>query len=443
MGKYKLKCMHPGCGNVYDTDDFRLKCDSEKDGTHGPAMLRAIYDKKKIEIKKDLPGIFKFIDWLPCGDNYLDIEGLPVAYKSSGLANYLGLSNLWVVYSGYWPEKGAKMVTKSFKQLEAPATLVRYFHTKSDPMPLIVSSAGNTANAFNYVTNKLRVPLYMVIPKSGLKNLKLPVETSPKLIVVRGDYADAISIADKIADEKGLFREGGARNIARRDGMGVAMLEAVTTSGHLFDHYFQAVGSGTGGIAAWEAVLRLIEDGSYGNTKTKLNLIQNCPFTPLVDSWNDGSDSLVEIEEKDAKERISNVTASVLTNRHPPYSIFGGVRDALADTNGNMYKINNQDTYHASILFRSLEGVDIAPAAAVATAALINAVNLGKVNKDEKILLHITGGGAEAQLVEFGDKINELDPGLEVNPDEIDKVLDFVGDVTSIEECKEVLKELK
>jgi len=54
-------------------------------------------------------------------------------------------------------------------------------------------------------------------------------------------------------------------NVARRDGMGTVMLEAAVTIGRAPDHYFQAVGSGTGGIAAWEASLRLKQDGRFLN----------------------------------------------------------------------------------------------------------------------------------------------------------------------------------
>jgi len=402
-------------------------------------MLRAIYEKKKIEVKKELPGIFKFIDWLPCDDSYVNISGRPIAYKSEGLANYLGLSNLWIIYSGYWPAKGSDLVTRTFKQLEAPSTMVRYLNSTDKPMPLIVSSAGNTANAFNYVTNELGIPLYIIVPKSGLRKLRLPVETNPTLILVDGDYSDAIEIADGVADKTGLFREGGARNVARRDGMGIAMLEAVTTSEHLFDHYFQAVGSGTGGIAAWESVLRLIEDGSYGSTKTKLHLAQNLPFTPMVDSWNNKSRSL-NIVEDEAKKQISSVTAPVLTNRHPPYSVCGGVFDALSDTNGHMYGISNIELFDAARIFRTTEGNDIGPAGSVATSALMRAINKKIVNKDDKIVLHITGGGFDAQLKRFGSTIHVPKPAGIVNPGDVERVLSIIGKVNPIGVNKDLLR---
>ncbi len=84
------------------------------------------------------------------------------------------------------------------------------------------------------------------------------------------DYTDAINLAARIAQLPGLISEGGARNIARRDGMGTVMLDAAVTIGKMPDHYFQAVGSGTGGISAWEASLRLKADGRFGQKLPKI-----------------------------------------------------------------------------------------------------------------------------------------------------------------------------
>ena len=43
----------------------------------------------------------------------------PVTYKSKGLAQKLGLKNLYITFNGYFPEIGARMSTCSFKETEA------------------------------------------------------------------------------------------------------------------------------------------------------------------------------------------------------------------------------------------------------------------------------------------------------------------------------------
>ena len=83
----------------------------------------------------------------------------------------------------------------------------------------------------------------------------------------------------------GFAAEGGARNIARRDGMGTVMLDAALKLERIPDHYFQAVGSGTGGISAWEAALRLRADGRFGSILSRLHLAQNLPNAPIYCAW--------------------------------------------------------------------------------------------------------------------------------------------------------------
>jgi len=72
-------------------------------------------------------------------------------------------------------------------------------------------------------------------------------------------------------------------------------------------------------------------------------------------------------------------------------------------------------------MFLKLEGNDIHPAAAIATATLIDAVKNKKVEKDAVIMLNITGGG-EAKM-KSNKKLYYLKPSIvfDVNPD-VDEV---------------------
>jgi cysteate synthase len=193
-----------------------------------------------------------------------------------------------------------------------------------------------------------------------------------------------------------FYAEGGAKNIARRDGMATTVLSAVTTIGRIPDYYFQAVGSGTGAIAAWEANMRLIEDGRFGSNLMKLMVSQNAPFVPMYDAWRADSRAMLPYDADKARRDVMIIDAKVLSNRKPPYGIKGGLYDALKATNGEILVATNAQARKAAKLFEELEGVDIHPAAAVATATLIKAVQDGKVEKDATIMLNITGAGEQA-----------------------------------------------
>lgn len=385
MGKFKLKCLK--CGREYG-QEYRLTCENDD------AFLRAEYSDKKLELRNQ-PGIGRFHSWLPVQEE-LTTDAGPITYKSEAFARELGLSNLYIGFSGYWPERGAFIKTCSFKELEAHPTMQLLKETGGKA--IVLASAGNTGRAFAHVSALTGTDVYIVIPESGASNLWLPEEPTESIHLISmspgNDYTDAINLAGRIAKLPGMVPEGGARNVARRDGMGTVMLDAAVTIGKMPDHYFQAVGSGTGGISAWEASLRLRTDGRFGQKLPKLQLAQNLPFVPMYNAWKDKRREIIpELDMKDAKKQVEETYATVLTNRTPPYGVTGGLYDALVDTDGIMYAITREEALEAKTLFESLEGIDILPPSAVATASLLKAVEAGNVGKDETILLNLAGGG--------------------------------------------------
>lgn len=381
------------CGEKFEDGDWALDCPN-KDGA---ALIFAQYAKKQLEVKDYLPGLYKFSDWLPIC-RILEGSGAPVTYKSEGLAKKLGLSRLYITFNGYWPEKGALMMTGAFKECEAYTVCARTNNHYDDKI-MVVASAGNTARAFARVCSENNIPLLLCIPEDCNDAMWAARPLNPCVKVVAtasgSDYFDAIHLSNIICEMGNFYPEGGAKNVARRDGMGTTVLSAVTTIGRIPDYYFQAVGSGTGAIAAWEANKRFIADGRYGKNLMRLMVSQNVPFTPIYDAWKASSRALVSMDDEVARQQAGKICAKVLSNRKPPYSVKGGLFDALTETRGDVWVATNEEAYEAMELFRTLEGADIEPAAGVATASLIKAVKEGKVNKEAVIMLNITGGGIQ------------------------------------------------
>jgi cysteate synthase len=406
---YKLLCLGSGA----EIEDTHLQLDSGK--SEKPAFLRAIYKKKQLEPGPESDGLFKFASWLPV-NRLIEGSSAPVTYKSEGLAGELGLDNLYITFSGFWPERNGGMVTGTFKECEAYSVCARLSETFEDV--LVVASAGNTARAFIHVCSKNRIPLIAVIPERNIPSIWVNHEIDPCVRIVASggdsDYFDAINLSGAICSHDGFTPEGGAKNVARRDGMGTTVLSAATEIGTIPDCYFQAVGSGTGAIAAWEANLRLLEDGRFGGKKMRLMLSQNAPFTVLVDSWKRRKRELAEIPPETARALSDEMYAKVLSNRVPPYSLTGGLFDALEDTGGEMFAASNLEALEAGALFGRAEGVDIAPAAAVAVSSLEQAVIRGDVNKADVIMLNVTGGGY-ARL-EAAGKMRPIEPNIVIDP---------------------------
>ena len=379
-------------GSQFNDAGWTLDAPNEQE----PSLIRAIYNKKQIDVKDASYGVFRFADWLPV-HKMLEGSSAPVTYKSEGLAKHLGLSDLHITFSGYWPEKGSNFRTCSFKETEAFAVGGR-LKTDNGTI-LVVASAGNTARAFARVCSDNNIPLLLCVPEDNINALWFdePIKDNVKLVVTKSgsDYFDAIHLSNMACELDGFVAEGGAKNVARRDGMGTTTLSAVTTIGRIPDYYFQAVGSGTGAIAAWEANKRLIEDGRFGSNFMKLMVSQNTPFVPIHDAWKADSRAMLPLEDDVARKQVEAIDAKVLSNRKPPYPICGGLYDAMKEAGGDVLLATNAEAEAAGQLFKETEGNDIHPAAAVATATLINAVRDGLVQKDDCIMLNITGGGEE------------------------------------------------
>ena len=402
--------------NVADGREFEdsgwTLADSESES---PSLVRAVYENKLFTPREDLDGIYRYAGWMPV-KRILKNSSAPVTYKSKGLASFLGLENLYITFSGWNPKIGAKMRTCSFKETEAYSILARM--EAYERRILVVQSAGNTARAFAQICSDNRIPVVICVPQDNLHDLwfRKPLRKCVKLVAVPHgcDYYDAISLGEKLSTDPGFLLEGGAKNIARRDGMGTTILSCVEQMGRIPDAYFQAVGSGTGAIAAWENACRLADDGRFGPNKMRVYVAQNAPFTLMYDAWKAGTRELPQMTPEEGRGKSERILATVLSNRKPPYSIAGGLYDVLKESNGDFFLATNNDIFYWLLQFRNKEGYELLPAACVAVAALAQAVSDGKVKKDDYIMLNCTGGGT---LGAMSKGFVHKEPDLILSPD--------------------------
>lgn len=404
---YRLAC--PSCGRRFaeDPDGMRIACDAG----HEPALLRAEYAAEQLRVDEAQPGIFRWSAWLPVRRS-IPGDGRPTVFRSERLAARLGMGDLWLAFNGWWPERGACLDTCSFKDLEAAAVLARL--PESFGRFLVVASAGNTGRSFLQTGSRIGARVLVIVPIWALPMVWLTVARGSRalLVAVDGDYADAIELAGIVAGRHDCCPEGGARNVARRDGMGTVLLAAVEALGALPDHYVQAVGSGTGAIAAWETAARLRRDGRFGSGPMRLHLVQCEPFAPLRDAWRARCRQPAPIPPEEGRRRSTAVYAPVLANRTPPWGIVGGLFDAMSDCGGSLEAVAIGEARRCGELFEECEGCDLDPAAAVAVAGLECAVRAGAIGRNDRVLLNLTGGGAR-RLAAAGE-VRRQQPDLTV-----------------------------
>ncbi|GCB52469.1 cysteate synthase [Streptomyces sp. NL15-2K] len=421
---YTVVCS--SCGTRYADDGLLLDCSRG----HEPAFLRTEYHGTGTHLTESR-GLFRHAPLLPVARIFPEVPG-PVVHRAERLGHRIGLDRLWVAFNGHWPERGASLPTCTFKDLEAYTVLGRL---PAAPPVLVIPSAGNTAAAFAWAATRHRVPCLLVVPAPALERMRFPAPLAPcvRLVVLDGTatYSDAIACADLLAALPGHHAEGGSRNVGRRDGLGTVMLAAAEVLGGLPETYVQAVGSGTGAIGAHEAARRV---RTGGEPLPRLLMCQNAPFAPLYDAWHCAGPAPAHREHEPL--------ARELTNRRPPFTVRGGVRDVLTESGGEVLRTDNEAALAAMALFEEVEGIDIEPGAGVALAALADAVERGQVRRDELVLLNITGGGRARQagdlaLVPAEPWLRVAWPGRDTGPravvEQVERTLTGAGAVVVTE----------
>ncbi|MFC1525529.1 cysteate synthase [Candidatus Latescibacterota bacterium] len=415
--KYRLRCC--GCGGEMEEDGYRLLCPA-----CGPtALLETCYHAGVVPPSRDRHHFYSYQDILPI-ESQLEAPGPTIGcLQIAELSRSLGLENLWVLLSCYAPRHGASCLTCTFKEGEALGVFSRVMEQTSKA--LLVASAGNAARAYLEVGARGNLPGIVVIPARALDKMCVTQQAgdrAPLLIALEDAYyPDAIDFAGNLQRRFSgdLVREGGCQNVARRDAMGIPFHVAVHEIGRIPQHYVQAVGSGTGAIAAWEAAKRLASGEQFRGQRVKLQLVQNRPFTPIVEAWCAGESHIAPRRAEELEVELSQLHAPVLSNASPPYAVRGGVYDALRDTSGGAYGVTRQEAIEAGGRIARHVGIDPDPAASVAVAGLHQAVVAGRVQPDECVLLHITGGGND-QLAR-DRKLHWYPASLRIGPSQLNE----------------------
>ena len=380
--KYMLKCL--GTGDLIE-DAYTLNYTEN-------ALLQAQFDGP-MEVKQ-LDGVWKYLDWIPTSTSNEYVAGT-TTYKAEALGHSLGMSNLWVTFHGYWPEKGGICPTGSFKDMEAVPTIQRLHDHGCKG--LICASAGNTARGFTHFCGLAGMPLIVVVGKDHGHRIWTKVghpTDSVKVVVVEdGDYYDAKTVAKAIAKKlTGWQMEGSVHNVARRDGIGSLILDAAFTIGAMPEHYFQGIGGGPGPIGVHEMAERLIESGQFEGPAPRQHLSQNVEHSPIHNAWQANRDHLIA---EDYPPHDVEVYSDYLMNKGPAYGQVGGVHDILKASDGQTYVVERDDAVSAKTQFESIEGIDIMTPGAVAMASLQQALDSGEVDPDACTVLNISGGGVE------------------------------------------------
>jgi len=330
------------------------------------------------------PTIWRYRDLLPVedGGSIVDIgAGLTPLLRADNLARELGLNEVYVKNDSVNP-------TFSFKDRPSSVAVSKAIEFGSPAVG--AASTGNLAGAIAAHAARARLPCFIFIPE-GLEVSKV-VQTlayGAHIIEVAGTYDQANRLATEIA----LTSNIAFANINVRpyyvEGSKTLVFEICEQLGwRAPEHIIVPVASGALLHASLRGLKELEEVGLIDDWSTRISAAQAAGCSPVVQAIQKGTTEIIPVEKP-------NTLCKSLAIGDPADGYYA--IQAVRSTGGTGRAPSNEEILNGIKLLARTEGVFTEPAGGAVVAALKRLVEEGEVERDEQIVLYITGNGLKTQ----------------------------------------------
>lgn len=369
------------CSATHDPKQLLTVC--EKCGQ----MLVARYHLDRVAAavtKEDLrrrpPGMYRFRELTPLEDGEEPVtlgEGGTPLLPLARLGKHLGLSHLLAKDEGQNP-------TGTFKArgLGVAVTKARTLGVRG----LMLPSAGNAGGAAAVYGARAGLPVVVIVPRDTPEAaVAEAILAGAHIFTIEGTIATAGKVVAKVAPALGWFDLSTLKEPYRLEGkktMGLELAEQLGWSAP--DILIYPTGGGTGLLGIWKAYLELAALGWVKDRPPRFVAVQAEGCAPVVKAW---------------VEKSSVTTPWESPRTHAPGlrvpSPFAGrqMLQVLRDTNGDAVAVSEAEIVEAQKLMARVEGIWTAPEAAATLAALLRLKESGRLERQGRIVLLLTGAG--------------------------------------------------
>jgi threonine synthase len=363
----------------------------------------------RISTSHDL-SIWRYWELLPI-ENPTTIPPLRVGwtplYNAKKLGMDLQLANLWLKDDGLNP-------TGSFKD-RASAVVV----AKAKELGVRVvtaASSGNAGAALAGMAASAHVPAVVFVPHTApeAKVAQLLIYGA-RVLLVNGTYDQAFELSLASTKEFGWYSRNTGYNPFTAEGKKTASFEiceqlSLLTSGssaktwNAPDRIFVAVGDGNIITGIWKGLRDLHALGWIGKMP-KLMGVQAEGSAACYNAWNAGTDAITAV---DAHTIADSICVGL------PRDGTRAVR-AVRETHGAYVTVTDDEVLAAMRDLARGQGVFAEPAGATGYAGLVKAVRDNLVDKDEEIVVIVTGNGLKdiASAMKAAGKATTIEPTIE------------------------------
>jgi threonine synthase len=339
--------------------------------------VAAHFQRSILEADPD-PTIWRYRALLPLPEAVssplaLDIGGTPL-YPVARLRAHLGLTHLWL-------KDDSRNPSGSLKDRASAIAIVR-----AGAQTIACASTGNAASSLATQAASVGIPCVIFVPEQAprAKIVQL-LMCGATVFAVQGSYDQAFDLCITACQRSGWYNRNTGYNPYLVEGKKTVGLE-IAEQLHWEPPDTVLVPSGDGCIIS--GVYRAFEDLLH------LRLVRRIPRLIAVQSTR--SPALVQALQGDGVVRACEATtiAEGISVRLPRNGAMA-VRCVRA-SQGYGVLVSDEEILAAEKALASLSGVFAEPSAAAAYAGLLRLLDEGRVTRDERIVLLITGSGLKS-----------------------------------------------
>jgi threonine synthase len=374
------------CGEEYPfTSDLYVcpKDNGNLDVILDIATIRRKYEVSDIISRRD-ESLWRYLPLLPVDEpggegTPLRTTGLTPLYTPEAIKNALGLRDFWIKDEGRNP-------TGSFKDRASAIVIARAQEIQAEV--IVTASTGNAGAALAGLSAAVGQKAVIFAPKTAppAKIAQLLVYGA-KVILVDGNYDSAFDLTIQAAKEFGWYCRNTGYNPFTAEGKKTAAFEIweQVVLGESINHkplsVFVSVGDGN------------IISGIHKGFKDLLALGW-IEFMPRIFGVQSEGSAAIANAFLQSTEEILPVNANTIADSvsvDMPRDGLRGLRAAV-ETNGAYIKVSDQMILN-SIAALGKVGIFTEPAGAASYAGLVSAIEQGKINSSDPVVVINTGNG--------------------------------------------------
>jgi threonine synthase len=379
----------PRCGRTYPPAEIFYTCPD--DGSNVDVVLdleraRSTTSPRAIAADRE-PSIWRYLPLLPVGEPLhrgtpLWSVGWTPMYRPRRLGSKLGMPNLWLKDDGRNP-------TASFKDRASAVVVARA--QEIGAKVVVTASTGNAGAALAGMAAAAGQPSVILAPKTAppAKVAQLLIYGA-RVLLVDGTYDQAFDLTIEASRALGWYCRNTGYNPFTAEGKKTAAFEICEQL------------TGDPGADTWEApdvVVVSVGDGNIFSGLAKgFRDLQDLGWIPriprLIGIQAEGSAAVYNAFARGA-DHIEPVHAETLADSISVDLPRDGERAlrAASQSGGFFLTVGDEAILAAIRDLGKIEGVFVEPAAAAAYAGLVSAVEQGRLERDSRIVVLLTGSG--------------------------------------------------